>query len=114
MSTLCDHETPEIWYSCIRDLFRKILEKNLEILSKNEYITICEKFYKGDKVSAQPTNYIIYCNVCDSLVFISGGNYSAYLYYDNHLKRCIFENIILNEYARNKIFKFIDKRKFQI
>src|SRR5581483_10496347 len=59
-------------------------------------------------------NYI-YCSIYDSLVFIPGGNYSARLYHDNHLKRCISGNTILNEHARrNKILKPIDRREFQI
>src|SRR6266496_6314622 len=32
-----DHETPEMWCSRICDLFRKILEENPRILSKNGY-----------------------------------------------------------------------------
>ncbi len=75
---------------------------------------MCEKFYEDDKVSAQLTNYI-YCSICDSLVFIPGGNYSICLYHDNHLKRCISENTISNEHAkRNKILKSINRREFQI
>ncbi|RGB34230.1 hypothetical protein C1646_760838 [Rhizophagus diaphanus] len=39
----------------------------------------------------------------------------ARIYQDNHLKRCISGNSILNEHARRKeIFKSIDKREFQI
>ena len=37
------------------------------------------------------------------------------IYQDNHLKRCISENSILNEHARRKeILKSIDRREFQI
>ncbi|CAG8682214.1 936_t:CDS:1, partial [Ambispora gerdemannii] len=32
-----DHETPEMWCSRIRDPFRKILEENPGIFSKNGY-----------------------------------------------------------------------------
>ena len=46
-----------MWYSYIYDLFKKILEENPEILSKNGYIIICEKLYKNDKVHTHPTNY---------------------------------------------------------
>ena len=50
-----------------------------------------------------------------TLVFIPGGNYSARLYHDNHLKRCISGNTISNEHARrNEILKSIDRREFQI
>src|SRR5215472_2773543 len=64
-----DHETPEMWCSRIRDPFRKILEENSRILTKNGYITMCGKLYEDDKVhSGHPTDYI-YCSVCDSLVF---------------------------------------------
>ncbi len=73
-----------------------------------------EKLYENDKVNALLTDYI-YCSICDSLVFIPGGNYSARLYHDNHLKRCISENTILNEHTRrNEILKSIDRREFKI
>ena len=73
---------------------------------------MCGKLYKNDKVHAHLTNYI-YCNVCDSLVFIPGICYSNCRYYDSHLKRCISENTILNKHARRKeILKSIDTRKF--
>src|SRR3954454_18445264 len=81
-----DHETPEMWCSRIRDPFRKILEENPRILSKNGYIIMCGKLYENDKVHGLPTNYI-YCSVCDSLVFISENGRSDYSYRDNHLKR---------------------------
>src|SRR5581483_6542541 len=71
-----DHEIPEMWCSRIRDPFRKILEENPGILSKNEYISMCGKLYENDKVHAHPTNYI-YCSVCDSLVFIPDTSFSA-------------------------------------
>ncbi len=109
-----DHKIPEMWCSRIHSLFRKILEENPRILSKNRYIIMCEKLYENDKVSAQPTDYI-YCSICDSLVFISGGNYSIHLYHDNHLKRCISGNTISNEHVRrNEILKSIDRIEFQI
>ena len=110
------NETPEMWCSRIRDPFRKILEESYfrGILSKNGYIVMNGKLYEGDRYNGLPTNYI-YCNVCDSLVFIPGGNYSACLYHDNHLKRCISGNTILNEHARrNEILQTIDRREFQI
>src|SRR6266542_3507391 len=114
LSERYDHETSEIWCFRIRSLFRKILKENPRIFSKNGYIIMCEKLYENDKVSAQLTDYI-YCNVYDSLVFILKGNYNARLYHDNHLKRCISENTISNEYARrNEILKTIDRMKFQI
>ncbi len=73
-----------------------------------------EKLYENDKVHSFPTNYI-YCNVCDSLVFIPKTFYSTRRYHDSYLKRCISENTILNEYVRrNKILKSIDIEKFQI
>ncbi len=111
----CDHAIPEMWYSRIRDLFRKILEENLRILSKNRYIVMCEKLYENDKVHAgQPTDYV-YCSIYDSLVFISEIGYNPRIYHDSHLKRCISGNIILNDYARRKeIFQSIDRREFQI
>ena len=57
-----DHETPEMWCSCIRDPFRKILEENPRTLSKNGYIIMCGKLYENEKVyTGQLTNYI-YCS----------------------------------------------------
>ena len=53
-----DHETPEMWCSRIRDPFRKILEENSRILSKNGYIIMCGKLYENDKVHTHQTNYI--------------------------------------------------------
>jgi hypothetical protein len=65
-----DHEIPEMWCSHIHYPFRKLLEENLRILSKNGYIVMCGKLYENDKVhTGHPTDYI-YCSVCDSLVFI--------------------------------------------
>src|SRR3990170_6735146 len=86
-----DHETPEMWCSRIRDPFRKILEENPEIFSKNGYIRMYAKFYedgKGFHSSGNLTNYI-YCSVCDSLVFIPERLIGEFLYRDGHLKRCI-------------------------
>ncbi|PKK57714.1 hypothetical protein RhiirC2_825119, partial [Rhizophagus irregularis] len=71
---------------------------------------------RSDRVHGLPTNYI-YCSVCDSLVFISEDGLGGYpiTYRDNHLKRCISGNTILNEHARRKeILQSIDKREFQI
>ena len=112
-----DHETPEMWCSRICDPFRKILEDNPRILSKNGYITMYGKLYiNDDRDLGLPTNYI-YCSVCDSLVFIPENERSglSITYRDNHLKRCISGNTISNEHARrNDILKSIDKREFQI
>jgi len=111
----CDHETPEMWCSRIRDPFRKILEENPRILSKNGYIIMYGKLYENDKVhNGYPTDYI-YCSVCDSLVFIPGTGYNPRIYHDSHLKRCISGNTILNDHARRKeILQSIDRREFQI
>src|SRR6266536_27902 len=77
-----DHETLEMWCSRIRDPFRKILEENPRILSKNGYIIICGKLYENDKVHAgYPTDYI-YCSVYDSLVFIPRTGYNSRIYHD--------------------------------
>ncbi|GES89722.1 hypothetical protein GLOIN_2v1486967 [Rhizophagus clarus] len=82
-----DYKIPEMWYSHIRDLFKKILEENSRILSKNEYIIMYEKI---------------------GYVFNRHNQ-------DNHLKRCISENTISNKYARrNEILKSIDTKKFKI
>jgi hypothetical protein len=110
-----DYETPEMWCSRIRDPFRKILEENPRILSKNGYIVMCGKLYENEKVhTGQPTDYI-YCSVCDSLVFIPGTGYNPRIYHDSHLKRCISGNTISNDHARRKeILQSIDRREFQI
>ena len=70
-----NNETSEMWCSHIRNLFRKILEENPEIFSKNEYICMYTKFYEDDKEfhsSENLTNYIYY-SVCDFLIFIPEG-----------------------------------------
>jgi len=110
-----DHETPEMWCSRIRGPFRKILEENPRILSKNGYIIMYGKLYENDKIhNGYPTDYI-YCSVCDSLVFIPGTGYNPRIYHDSHLKRCISGNTISNDHARRKeILQSIDRREFQI
>jgi hypothetical protein len=113
-----DHETPEMWCSRICDPFRKILEDNPRILSKNGYVTMYGKLYENDKVHGYPTNYI-YCSVCDSLVFISEDGLGGLpiTYRDNHLKSCISgnRNRISNGHAKRKeILKSIDRREFEI
>src|ERR1044072_8005489 len=105
-----------MWCSRVRDPFRKILEENYSkrILSKNGYIEMYGKLNENDKVHGYPTNYI-YCSVCDSLVFIPYTSFSARIYQDNHLKRCISGNSISNEHTRrNEIFQSIDRKEFQI
>src|SRR3954447_24363784 len=88
-----DHETPEMWCSRIRGPFRKILEENPSILSKNEYITMYGKLIeRSDRVHRLPSNYI-YCSVCDSLVFIANSLSSGDSYRDNHFKGCINRDI---------------------
>ena len=106
-----------MWCSRIRDPFRKILEDNPRILSKNGYITMYGNLIeRSDRVHGLPSNYI-YCSVCDSLVFISENGRGGHpiTYRDNHLKRCISGNSISNEHARrNEILQSIDRREFQI
>ena len=99
-----DHKTPEMWCSRICDPFRKILEENPRILSKNGYIIMYGKLYENDKIHhGYPTDYI-YCSVCNSLVFIPGTGYNPRIYHDSHLKRCISGNTISNEHVRKKKF----------
>ncbi|RGB22810.1 hypothetical protein C1646_775488 [Rhizophagus diaphanus] len=65
-----DYETPKMWCSHIRVPFRKILEENPRIFSKNGYITMNGKHIESsDRVYGLTSNYI-YCSICDSLVFI--------------------------------------------
>ena len=68
-----------------------------------------------DIIHGIPSNYI-YCNVCDSLVFIPENGYSsANCYRDNHFKSCINEDTISKEHTRRKeILESIDRREFQI
>src|SRR5436190_6720807 len=112
-----DNETPEMWCSRIRGPFRKILEENPEIFSKNGYIRMYAKFYedgKGFHPSGNLTNYI-YCSVCDSLVFIPERLIGEFLYRDGHLKRCITKVTSSIEHARKKeILQSIDRREFNI
>jgi len=106
-----DHKTLEMWCSCICDPFRKILEDNPRILSKNGYIPMYGNLIeRSDRVHGLPLNYI-YCNVYDSLVFISETSHLETCYRDNHLKRCINGDIISNEHARIKIFSNLLMRK---
>jgi len=103
-----------MWCSRIRGLFRKILEENSEILSKNGYIRMCGKMYESDKVHSNPTNYI-YCSACNSLVFIPEMYVGFWQNQDSHLKRCITRNTISNEHVRIKEnLQSIDNREFQI
>ncbi|PKK60639.1 hypothetical protein RhiirC2_856743, partial [Rhizophagus irregularis] len=82
-----------MWCSRIRGPFRKILEENPEIFSKNGYIRI----------------------VCDSLVFIPERLIGEFLYRDGHLKRCIVSKANPIEHVKRKeILQAIDRRKFQI
>ncbi|PKC03841.1 hypothetical protein RhiirA5_401744 [Rhizophagus irregularis] len=108
-----DYETPEMWCSRIRVPFRKILEENPRIFSKNGYITMIGKHIKSsDRVYGHESDYI-YCSVCDSLVFISKTPCLETCYQDNHLKRCI--NGDQNEHARRKeILQSIDERESTI
>ena len=103
-----------MWCSRIRDPFKKILEENPRILSKNGYIIMCGKLYENDKVHAHQTNYI-YCSVCDSLVFIPERLIGEFFYRDGHLKRCITKVTSSIEHARKKeILQSIDRREFNI
>ncbi|GBB85905.1 hypothetical protein RclHR1_12340009 [Rhizophagus clarus] len=115
-----DHETPEMWCSRVHDPFRKILEEHHSsrggILSGNGYIKMFGKLIeRSDRVHGIPSNYI-YCNVCDSLVFIPENGYSsANCYRDNHFKSCINKDTISKEHTRKKeILESIDRREFQI
>jgi len=56
-----DHETPEMWCSRIRDPFRKILEENPRILSKNGYIIMYGKLYEmiRSTMVIQPIIFIV-------------------------------------------------------
>src|SRR5688572_27696451 len=110
-----DYETPEMWCSRIRGLFRKILEENPRILSGNGYITMCGKLIESsDRVYGLRSNYI-YCSVCDSLVFIPKTPCLETCYRDNHLKRCIVSKANPNEHARRKeILQSIDERESTI
>ncbi len=99
-----NYETSEIWCFHIHDLFRKILEENSEIFSKNRYIRIYEKFYEGGKglhPDRNLTNYIYY-NICDFLIFISEKHISYSFFQKGYLKKYITRDTILNECAKRK------------
>src|SRR3990170_1930634 len=109
-----DHETPEMWCSRIRDPFRKILEENPRILSKNGYIIMCGNLYEtSGREHGLRSNYI-YCSICDSLVFIPETPRLETCYRDDHLKRCINGDNISNEHAKRKILQSIDEREATI
>src|SRR5436305_10751986 len=63
-------ETPEMWCSRIRYLFKTLLENNLKYFSKNGFIQMIERYYKDGKFKAGRCSFHIYCTVCDSLVII--------------------------------------------
>src|SRR5581483_9430863 len=81
-------ETPEMWCSCVCYPFKKLLEYNPKHFSKNGFIHITERSYKdgGLKLKSVHFIFIIYCTVCDSLVFIRENTIECA---DDHLKKCI-------------------------
>src|SRR5207247_10510285 len=77
-------ETPEIWCSCVRYPFKKLLEYNPKYFSKNGFIHMTERLYENGKFKTGRHSFYIYCTLYNFLVFI----------YENTIK-CA--NIHLNE-----------------
>src|SRR5581483_6778455 len=67
-----DNETPEMWCSHICGSFKKILEENPEIFSKNGYIRMYAKFYEDSK-GFHPTRYYKTRGEIDELCLIQPG-----------------------------------------
>ncbi|PKY46950.1 hypothetical protein RhiirA4_461978 [Rhizophagus irregularis] len=54
-------ETPEMWCSHVRYLFKKLLEYNPKYFSKNGFIQMIERSYKDGKFKAGRRSSHIYC-----------------------------------------------------
>ena len=80
------NETPKMWCSRIRVLFKKLLEYNPTFFEKNEYIHMTESEYKDGKFGPGRPTFYIYCTACDSLVFICENTDKCA---DEHLNECI-------------------------
>src|SRR2546423_3533460 len=80
------NETPKMWCSCIRILFKKLLEYNPRFFSKNEYIHMTEREYKDGEFRPEERTSHIYCTVCNLLVFILNITEKCA---NNHLNECI-------------------------
>src|SRR5581483_1555677 len=75
-----------MWCSRIRIPFKKLLEYNPRFFSKNEYIHMTEREYKGGVFRPWVRSFHIYCTVCDSLVFILDNTKECA---NKHLNECI-------------------------
>src|SRR2546429_1342994 len=80
------NETPKMWCSRIRILFKKLLEYNPRFFSKNEYIHMTEREYKDEEFRPEEYTSHIYCTVCNLLVFILNNTEKCA---NNHLNECI-------------------------
>ena len=79
-------ETPKMWCSRICVPFKKLLEHNPRIFSKNEYIHMTDRLYENGKFKPGRHTFHIYCTTCDSLVFIFENTEKCA---DKHLNECI-------------------------
>ena len=77
---------PEMWCSCVRYPFKKLLKYNPKYFSKNRFIQIIERSYKDREFKAERHSFHIYCIVCDSLVFIYENTIECA---NKHLNECI-------------------------
>src|ERR1051325_11469579 len=79
-------ETPEMWCSCVRYLFKKLLEYNSKYFSRNGFIQMIEREYIDGEFKVRRCSFNIYCTVCDSLVFICENSIECA---NKHLNECI-------------------------
>src|SRR5581483_2542904 len=97
-------ETPEMWCSCVRYPFKKLLKYNSKYFLKNGFIQMIERLYKDGEFKAGRRSFHIYCTVCDSLVIICENTIEC----DNdHLKKCITKTAKIHS---NSIQKNVKKR----
>src|SRR6266540_3212084 len=79
-------KTPEMWCSCVRYPFKKLLEYNPKYFSKNRFIQMIERSYKDREFKVERHSFHIYCTVCDSLVIIHENTIKCG---NDYLKKCI-------------------------
>src|SRR6266498_2695620 len=99
-------EIPEMWYSHVHYLFKKLLEYNPKYFSKNGFIHMTERSYKDGEFKAGRRSFYIYCTVCDSLVTIRENTIKCA---NNHLNKCIARTAKRCLVYSNPIWKNVKK-----
>ena len=100
-------ETPEMWCSCVRYPFKKLLEYNPKYFSKNGFIQMIERLYKDGEFKVGGRSFHIYCTVCDSLVSIRENTIECA---NDHLNKCIAKTTKKHLVYSNPIQKNVKKR----